>query len=201
MDYSKIKTKYIFRGLLWISIGLIFTETIHQVYLRSKWVNGNYYKWEDYAFKRNKQRMIYLENYFKQNQDKSFIFSENPDEGSLEGLSKEAQAAIIDLRNDLIKGSDLIGNRKYFEFNFQKISDTQYIIYIHAGATFKANFNGYNFDAIITNADSSYHQGYEATDVANIFVNKEYNRNYRSSPFILRYNCNSFDLLILKCIR
>jgi len=142
-----------------------------------------------------------LANYFKQCKDKYFLYSQNPNEGSLEEFPKEVQAIIIDFKNDLISGIDLMSNHKHFEINFKKIGNGQYIIYVHSGATFKASYNGYNFDAIITNADSSYYQGYETTDVTNVFVNKQYNKEYRSTPFILRYNCNSYDLLILKFFR
>lgn len=132
---------------------------------------------------------------------KYFLYSENPDEGRIDELPNNIQTAIVDLKNDLIGGISLTSTRKCFEFNYQKIDGMRYIIYIHAGATFKASYNGYNFDAIITDADASYRDGYENTELANVFVNKLYNKKYRGSPFMLHYNCNSYDLLILKLFR
>jgi hypothetical protein len=201
MDFSKANRKKLFKWFFYLFIIWLATEVIYQIRIRSEWVKNGYYNWEGYAFNRNKQNITELENYFKRYNKNYFLFSQNPNDGSLATLPNEIEAIIVDLKNDLIGGMDIMNTHKYFEINFQKIDTNNYILYVHSGATFKASYNGYNFDLIITNANASYHNGYQKTSFENVFINKQYNKEYRSTPFILRYNCNSYDLLILKLFR
>lgn len=198
---KKVRKQILGKWLLWVFLGWFCSEVIYQFYIHSKWVENVYYKWEDYALIRNRERMKDLDRNLMQFSGKYFIYSENPDLGNIDELPKDIQDNIIDLKNDLIWGISLIRTRKHFEFNYQQIDSNTFIIYIHAGANFKSSYNGYNFDVIITNANASYRDGYESTNLANVYVNKLNNKEYRSTPFLLHYNCNSYDLLILKLFR
>lgn len=201
MDFSRAIKKKLFKWFCNLFIIWLAIEAIYQICIRSEWVKNGYYNWEDYAINRNKQRIAKLGGYFKHCNKHYFLFSQHPNDGNLATLPNEIVAIVLDLKNDLIGGIDIMNTHKNFEINFQRIDTNNYILYIHSGATFRASYNGYNFSLIITNANASYHIGYEKTSFENVFINKQYNKEYRSTPLILRYNCNSYDLLILKLFR
>ena len=201
MDFSRAIKKNFLSGFFNLFIIWLAIETIYQIRIRSEWVKKGYYNWEDYAINRNKQSITKLGSYFKLCNNHYFLFSQNPNDGNLATLPNEIEHIVLDLKNDLIGGIDIMNTHRNFEINFQRIDTNNYILYIHSGATFKASYNGYNFSLIITNANTSYHSGYDKTSIENVFINKQYNKKYRSTPFILRYNCNSYDLLILKLFR
>lgn len=186
------------KGYKWLLILLfcwISIEIWYQFYLRSKWVKNSYYNWEDYAFSRNKLRIVQIDNFFSNFKRSYFNYSVNPNDGNLSQLPEN----IVHIINDL--EADLSSEQNNFELNFQRMDSNNYVIYLSSGATFRTSFNGYNFEVVITNAGEEYHDGYSPTDTKNIFIEKDLNKEYRENPFILRYSMNNYDLLILKLFR
>ncbi len=192
--------------LRWLKFSLIFwliAEVSYQIFLRSQYMKNGVYEWEEYAINRNKKDLLLIENYFLQDTIKQFIYSKNPNEGALVNLPDSVKNAIIKLKNDLTWGINLTKLNKSFSIDYNRINDSELVIHIYAGAIFKASYNGYNFSLTITNNGnpSDNYLKYERYQNENFYIDKEINKEYRSKPFILRYNCNSYDLLILKLFR
>lgn len=190
----------------WLKFSLIFwliAEVSYQIFLRSQYMKNGVYEWEEYAIKRNKKELSLIENYFLQDTIKQFIYSENPNEGAIVNLPDSVKNAIIKLKNDLTWGINLTKLNKSFSIDYNRINDSELVIHIYAGAIFKASYNGYNFSLTITNSGnpSNSYLKYERYQNENFYMEKETNKEYRSKPLILRYNCNSYDLLILKLFR
>ncbi len=192
--------------LRWLKFSLIFwliAEVSYQIFLRSQYMKNGVYEWEEYAINRNKKDLLLIENYFLQDTIKQFIYSKNPNEGALVNLPDSVKSAINNLNNDLTWGINLTKGKKSFSIDYNKRYDNEIVIHIYAGANFKSSYNGYNFSLTITNSGnpSDNYLKYERYQNENFYIDKEINKEYRSKPFILRYNCNSYDLLILKLFR
>ncbi|MBI4945935.1 MAG: hypothetical protein HY840_05995 [Bacteroidetes bacterium] len=203
MGTNKINKSTLYKWVLWVFIGWGCSETIYQFYIRSEWMKNGEYQWEYYVVKRNNQRLLTIQKYFKNYSSKYFNISYRPNEGSLDSLPDDVKNCILDFKEDLLSGIDFFKNRQHFSLHYEKIDSTSYEIVIDAGTTFKASYNGYDFEATMTNSASST-KGCALVISPDIYVCREYlkQREYiRPTPFILRYNCNSYDLLILKLFR
>jgi len=192
--------------LKWVSLVLLvwfLAEVSYQIYLRSVYVKNGVYEWEEYATRRNKKELSLIENYFLQDTIKQFVYSKNPNEGALVSLPDSVKSAINKLNNNLTWGINLTKTKKSFSIDYNKTNGNEFVIHIYAGANFKASYNGYNFSLTITNSGnpSNSYLKYERYQNENFYMEKETNKEYRSKPLILRYNCNSYDLLILKLFR
>jgi hypothetical protein len=190
----------------WVSIILLvwfLVETSYQIYLRTVYVKNGVYEWEEYAVKRNERELSLIKNYFLQDTIQQFLYSKNPNEGTLARLPDSVTSAINKLNNDLAWGINPTKTKKYFSIDYNKINDNKYVIHIDAGANFKASHNGYDFSLTITDGGnlSNDYLKYERYQSKDFYMDKESNKEYRSKPFILRYNCNSYDLLIFKPFR
>jgi hypothetical protein len=181
----------------------LLAEASYQIYLRSVYVKNGAYEWEEYAVKRNEKELSLIENYFFCDTIKQFGYGKNPNEGTLAGLPDSVTSAINKLNNDLTWGVNLLKTRKHFSISCYRLAENKFVIEIYAGATFKSSNNGYNFSLTITNSGnpSDDYLKYERYRNEDFYTDKETNMEYRSNPFILRYNCNSYDLLILKLFR
>ena len=192
--------------LKWVALVLLvwfLAEVSYQIYLRSVYVKNGVYEWEENAVKRNEKGLSLIENYFLRDTVRQFGYGKNPNEGSLAGLPDSVTSAINKLNNDLTWGINLLKTRKHFSISCYKSNESTSVIEIYAGATFKASNNGYNFSLIITNSGnpSNDYLKYEKYQNEDFYIEKGTDKEYRSTPLILRYNCNSYDLLILKLFR
>jgi len=189
----------------WLVITLciwIMIEVTHQVYLRAAYVSNGDYDWERYAVERNMDKLLQIKRYFTQSDSSHFYFQRNPDEGSLSNLPDSIRLTIEELREDLLSGCDLLGSRQNFSIAANVSSKGIYSVDIDAGAVFKQSYNGYEFSFVMTNEDHIT-AGYDDYEVlgGERYIKKYVNRQYRSTPIILRYNCNSYDLLVTRLWR
>ena len=184
--------------LVWVAI-----ETSYQFYLRLMYMKNGVYHWEEYTLKRNMNKLILIENYFLHDTIRQFVYGQNPDEGTLISVPDSVKNAIEKLNRDLTWGLNLTRTRNKFSIDYNKLNNEKFVIHIEAGANFKASYNGYNLSLIITNDNiiSNEYVKFEKFKDENIYVEKNINQEYRSEPFILHYNSNSYDLFILKLFR
>lgn len=190
----------------WLVITLciwVVIEVTHQLYLRAAYVSNGDYDWERYAVERNMDKLLQIKEYFSRSDSSHFDFQRNPDEGSLSSLPDSIQLAIEGLSRDLLSGCDLLGSRQNFSIVSNVSSKGMYSIDVDAGGVFKQSYNGYNFSLTITNKGnpSDTYGQYAAVGDSTFYVERMWNRQYRSTPIILHYNCNSYDLLVKKLWR
>jgi len=195
--------KIIYRWILFTLMVWFLLEVGYQIYLRAKYFKNGDYKWEEYAIERNSKRLHLIEDFFASQQINDFDYERNPNYGSLAVLPENIKKTINELNKDLVWGFDPLTIRQNFSIDFHRISKEKYIINIDAGPVFKDSWNGYDFSLIITNGNnpSNLYLKYQQECDKDFFVDVQTNRGYRNLPYILHYNCNSYDILILKLFR
>ena len=198
-----VTKKLFLKWVLFTLLAWCLAEASYQIYLRLVYVKDGVFEWEEYTVKRNEKELLLIENYFSGDTIKQFVYSKYPNEGTLMNLPDNVKYAINKLNNDLTCGINITDTKKNFSIDYKKINDAKFVIHIEAGANFKVSYNGYNFSLIITNNGnpSNEYFKYQKYKNKNFYMDKATNKEYRSTPLILRYNCNSYDLLILKLIR
>ncbi len=199
-----INRKPFFKWILLILALWIVAEVTYQFYLHAKYVKKGDYNWEQYVVERNRNSFIIIRNYFsKYTSGKYYNVSYHPEEGNIKVLPDSVQKSILSLKADLLEGIDLFNTHHHFEIYYEKLDSHIYKVDITAGATFKPSYNGYDFGAGITNDTASISEC-EHTILPDVYVCREYLKTkeyHRPASLILRYNCNSYDLLILKLFR
>jgi hypothetical protein len=186
-----------------ILLAWVATEFAYQGYSRIIHFKDGEYKWEEYAVKRNLKELATIQEFVIRDSSERFIFELNPNEGSKVGLPDSVFAALSKLNCDLTSGINFLKTSKNFSFSYHKAENGLFEIRIYAGANFKQNYNGYNFDVVITNDLSVIPKdlSFVRYENSNIYFSKENNSEYRTTPIILRYNCNSYDLIISNLLR
>ncbi len=175
-------------------------EFFYQVQLRFTWTSDGTYLWEHYALVRNQISLNSIHNYFAHHYPKDRFYHEYDVETHEQPLSElpiEIQSHLQSLKKDLVSNGGLGGNRTHFSIQYL-VEQNQYYLWIQAGARFRHDFNGYNLSITMTN--SQYKVDGEVQVLPNTYVDTKSNQEYRWLPIILSYNCNRYDLLIVKIL-
>ncbi len=193
------KRKIVKRIVLGIVSLWVLSEVAYQFYLRSRWIENGDYKWEQYVAERNKEDLIVIRDYFKGNKKKEYYqVSYSPDLGSVDSLPEAVKNSVLNLKHDLLKGVDIFKNRQFFQLDYENSGNDTFRIGIIAGETFRQNNNGYRIGIQITN-DSTLTSSDRLAIAPDIYVYRHLKGSDKREPsFILRYNCNSYDLLIMR---
>lgn len=190
----------------WVIITLSIWAVVeigHQLYLRALYVENGDYDWERYVVERSIDDLRTIAHYVQDHQKGNWYYGRNPNVGSLSVVPDSVRIAVEGLRRDLLSGRTLFSSRRNFSIASEVSDSNSYEVAIYAGATFKQSYNGYDFSMIITskgNPSDSYGK-YTAVGDPGFYVEKMWNRAYRSFPILLYYNCNSYDLLVTKLWR